>query len=120
MSITFCGRIPQKRHSTAVPASAHSQTVTLILDTDTIHAITANREARTREIQREGQNLPAGSFGRQNRETIAFHEARTAVCLRAVEGAYQAAIHHEATPAPDLLQLHPVNNTALGRERELE
>ena len=74
-----------------------SQTVTLILDTATataaIHAITSsatNREAHTREIQRESQNLPAGSFGKQNRETIAFREARTAARLRAVERAYGA------------------------------
>jgi hypothetical protein len=102
-----------------------SQTVTLILDTATatatIHAITSsatNREAHTREIQRESQNLPPGSFGKQNRETIAFREARTAARLRAVERAYQAAINHEGTPALDLSQLRPALSKTFDREPE--
>jgi hypothetical protein len=104
-----------------------SQTVTLILDTATataaIHAITTsatNREAHTREIQRESQNLPPGSFGKQNRETIAFQEARTAARLRAVERAYQSAISHEGTAATELTQLRPSFGKTPGREIELE
>jgi hypothetical protein len=112
---------------TLVHHDAASQTVTLILDdataTAAIHAITSsatNREAHTRDIQREGQALPAGSFGRQNRETIAFQEACTAARLRAIERAYQAAINYEATPELDLSQLRPALDKSLGRERELE
>ena len=126
------GRRPQPAPETGyqpVITLAHhdreSQTVTLILDTATataaIHAITSsatNREAHTRDIQRESQNLPPGSFGRQNRETIAFQEARTAARLRAVERAYQAAINHEGTPAVDFSQLRPAVSKTLDREPE--
>ena len=104
-----------------------SQTVSLILDAATanaaIHAISvsaADREARTREIQHFAQSLPDGSYGRQNRETIAARETQTAARLRAVEHAYRTAIDHDSPPAPELAQiLRPVGRT-LDQELELE
>ena|SRR5215472_15166835 len=55
-----------------------SQIVTLILDTTTANAVmfaiaayADEREAHIREVERYGQTLPEGSYGRQNRHTIA-------------------------------------------------
>jgi hypothetical protein len=86
------------------------QTVTLVLDAATantaIYAITAHaheREAHLREIQLHAQDLPEGSYGRQNRQAIADRETRITTRLRAVEQAYQTAIEHDAersTPEP--------------------
>jgi hypothetical protein len=53
-----------------------------------MHAIAAHageREAQVREVERSGQALPEGSYGRQNRQAIAAREARVAARLRAVE-----------------------------------
>ena len=54
-----------------------SQTVSLILDATTantvIFAIAAHadeREAHVREVEKFGQSLPEGSYGRRNREAI--------------------------------------------------
>jgi hypothetical protein len=75
-----------------------SQTVTLVLDATTasvaIFAIAAHadeREAHIREVERFGQTLPEGSYGRRNRQTIAARETRIAARLRAVEHAYRIA-----------------------------
>ena len=69
-----------------------SQTVTLILDATTasiaLFAIAAHadeREAHLREVERFGQSLPEGSYGRRNRQAIAARETRIAARLRAVE-----------------------------------
>jgi hypothetical protein len=79
-------------------------TVSLILDAATaniaLFAIAAHadeREAHLREIKRSGQNLPEGSYGRRNRETIAARETRVATRLRAVEHAYRTAIERDDT-----------------------
>ena len=103
-----------------------SQTVSLILDAATanaaIHAISvqaADREARTREIQQASQGLPADSYGRRNRETIAARETRIAARLRAVERAYRTALDPDATPAPELTQTLPADK-APDHELELE
>ena len=55
-----------------------SQTFTLLLDATTasiaIFAIAAHadeREAHVREVERFGQTLPEGSYGRRNRQAIA-------------------------------------------------
>jgi hypothetical protein len=81
-----------------------SQTVSLVLDTATadiaIHAIAAHadeREAHLREVERYGQNMPEGSYGRHNRQAIAAREMRVAARLRAVEQAYRIA--NERDPA---------------------
>jgi hypothetical protein len=76
-----------------------TQTVSLVLDATTaniaLFAIAAHadeREAHVREVERSGQNLPEGSYGRRNREAIAARETRVASRLRAVEQAYRTAI----------------------------
>src|SRR6202451_2442680 len=76
-----------------------TQTVSLVLDATTANiamfAIAAHadeREAHLREVERSGQNLPEGSYGRRNREAIAARETRIASRLRAVEQAYRTAI----------------------------
>ena len=80
-----------------------SQTVSIVLDTTTaniaIHAIAAysdDREAHVREVERFGQSLPDGSYGRRNRQAIAARETRVAARLRAVEQAYRIAIERDA------------------------
>jgi hypothetical protein len=84
-----------------------SQMVSLVLDTTTadiaMHAIAAHadeREAHLREVERSGQNLPEGSYGRRNRQAIAARETRVAARLRAVEQAYRAAIERDETFTP--------------------
>jgi len=84
-----------------------SQTVILVLDATTANsamfAIAAHadeREAHVREVERSGQNLPDGSYGRRNRQAIAAREARVASRLRAVEHAYRVATEHDVVPSP--------------------
>ena len=84
-----------------------SQTVTLILDATTANiamfAIAAHadeREAHVREVERFGQSLPEGSYGRRNRQAIAARETRIAARLRAVEQAYRMAIDRDAVFRP--------------------
>jgi hypothetical protein len=84
-----------------------SQTVILVLDATTANsamfAIAAHadeREAHVREVERSGQNLPDGSYGRRNRQAIAAREARVAGRLRAVEHAYRVATEHDPAPSP--------------------
>jgi hypothetical protein len=84
-----------------------NQTVTLVLDATTaniaIHAIAAHadeREAHLREVERSGQNLPEGSYGRRNRHAIAARETRVAARLRAVEQAYRTAIERDESFTP--------------------
>jgi hypothetical protein len=79
-------------------------TITLVLDATTaniaIFAIAAHadeREAHIREVERSGQNLPEGSYGRRNRQAIAAREARVATRLRVVQQAYRAAAEHDVT-----------------------
>ena len=80
-----------------------SQTVSLVLDATTANTVmfaiaahAAEREAHIREVERFGQTLPEGSYGRRNRHAIAAREARIAARLRAVEHAYRAAIERDA------------------------
>ena len=84
-----------------------SQTVTLVLDATTasiaLFAIAAHadeREAHIREVERFGQSLPEGSYGRRNRQAIAARETRIAARLRAVEHAYRMAIERDAAFRP--------------------
>jgi hypothetical protein len=76
-----------------------TQMVSLVLDATTANiamfAIAAHadeREAHVREVERSGQNLPEGSYGRRNREAIAARETRVVARLRAVGQAYRTAI----------------------------
>ena len=105
-----------------------SQTVSLILDATTasiaIFAIAAHadeREAHIREVERFGQTLPEGSYGRRNRQAIAARETRIAARLRAVEHAYRMAIERDAVfrpPEPTRACRSPEH--AADREIELE
>ena len=92
-----------------VLASHHpeSHTVTLVLDATTasiaLFAIAAHadeREAHIREVERFGETLPEGSYGRRNRQAIAARETRVAARLRAVERAYRIAVERNTVPRP--------------------
>jgi hypothetical protein len=79
-----------------------TQTVSLVLDDTTaniaLFAIAAHadeREAHVREVERSGQNLPEGSYGRRNRQAIAARDTRVADRLRAVEQAYRMATERD-------------------------
>jgi hypothetical protein len=83
------------------------RTVTIVLDAATanvaMYAITAHareREAHLREVERYGQTLPDGSYGRANRQAIAAREARLAARLRAIEHAYRTALDPDAAHTP--------------------
>ena len=110
-------------------ANPDSRTVSLILDEATastaLFAIAAHadeREAHVREVERYGQTLPEGSYGRRNRQTIATRETRIAARLRAVERAYRTAIERDVTysghPSPPENAMSP--DQAADREIELE
>ncbi|SRR6266566_4357363 len=141
----LAARYQRARHSRAHPeqvrpetsepqliALAHpdpeTQTVTLILDSATANtvmfAIAAHadeREAHVREVQRFGQDLPEGSYGRRNRQAIAAREARVASRLRAVEHAYRTAHERDAMPsAPDSPRAFRSPEHVPDREIELE
>jgi hypothetical protein len=84
-----------------------TQTVSLVLDDTTANiamfAIAAHaheREAHVREVERFGQNLPEGSYGRRNRQAIAARETRVTARLRAVEQAYRTAIDRGTAYVP--------------------
>ena len=84
-----------------------TQTVSLVLDATTANiamfAIAAHadeREAHLREVERFGDSLPEGSYGRRNRQAIAARETRIATRLRAVEQAYRTAIDRDTTYTP--------------------
>jgi hypothetical protein len=95
-----------------------SQTVSLVLDTTTadiaMFAIAAHadeREAHLREVERYGQDLPEGSYGRRNREAIAARETRVAARLRAVEQAYRTANERD-------IDIEPTEATTVRRSPE--
>ncbi len=105
-----------------------SQTVSLILDATTantvLFAIAAHadeREAHIREVQRYGETLPEGSYGRRNHQAIAARETGVAARLRAVERAYRIAIERNVTSrAPEPASSSPPSQHAADREIELE
>jgi hypothetical protein len=105
-----------------------TQTVSLILDDTTaniamfaIAAYADEREAHLREVERSGQNLPEGSYGRRNRQAIAARETRVAVRLRAVEHAYRMANDRDVTfRSPELSSVLRSPDHATDREIELE
>jgi hypothetical protein len=105
-----------------------TQTVTLVLDATTANiamfAIAAHadeREAHVREVERSGQNLPEGSYGRRNRQAIAARETRVATRLRTVEHAYRITFEGDAVSRPlePMQALRPPEH-AVDREIELE
>ena len=105
-----------------------TQTVSFILDATTaniaLFAIAGHageREVHLREVERSGQDLPEGSYGRRNRQAIAARETRIAARLRAVEHAYRMAIERDsmyAPPEPASVCRSPEH--APDREMELE
>jgi len=105
-----------------------TQTVTFVLDATTaniaLFAIAAHaddREAHVREVERSGQNLPEGSYGRRNRQAIAARETRVAARLRAVEQAYRTAIDRDAPYVPsEPTRTLRSPERQLGREIDLE
>jgi len=89
-----------------------------------IFAIAAHadeREAHVREVERFGESLPEGSYGRRNRQAIAAREARVANRLRAVEHAHRMANERDAAPSPpDVPRAFCSAEHAPDREIELE
>jgi hypothetical protein len=105
-----------------------TETVSLILDVTTaniaLFAIAAHadeREAHVREVERSGQNLPEGSYGRRNRQAIAARETRVANRLRAVEYAYRTAIDRgSAYRPPELTRTLRSPELEANREVDME
>jgi hypothetical protein len=105
-----------------------THTVSLVMDATTaniamfaIAAYAGDREAHVREVERYGQNLPEGSYGRRNRQAIAARETRVAARLRAVEQAYRTAFEHDTAyrpPEPTRTLRSPERQ--LGRQIDLE
>jgi hypothetical protein len=89
-----------------------------------IFAIAAHadeREAHVREVERSGQNLPEGSYGRRSRQAIAARETRVAARLRAVEQAYRTAIERDVVFRPhERTGISSSPENAHDREIELE
>jgi hypothetical protein len=108
--------------------NTETQTVTLVLDTATANAVVFaiaahadEREAHIREVQRYGQTLPEGSYGRRNRQAIAARETRLAIRLRAVEHAYRMANERGvlfSPPEPANASSSPEHATDRGIELE--
>ena len=105
-----------------------TQMVSLVLDATTaniaMYAIAAHadeREAHLREVERSGQNLPEGSYGRRNRQAIAARETRITTRLRAVEQAYRTATEHDtASRQPEPTRTSRSPERQADREIELE
>jgi hypothetical protein len=104
-----------------------TQTISLVLDATTanavIFAIAAHadeREAHLREVERAGQNLPEGSYGRRNRRAIAARETRVAARLRAVEHAYRTAVERDAAFTPPVPSAVRPPERLANREMEME
>jgi hypothetical protein len=102
-----------------------SRRVTLVLDAASasiaMFAITAHadeREAHVREVERFGETLPEGSYGKRNRQAIAAREKRVAARLRAVETAFRLAIERDAVPS--LPQPSTLRRTEHAADREIE
>src|SRR5580700_2241877 len=102
-----------------------TQMVSLVLDATTaniaMYAIAAHadeREAHLREVERSGQNLPEGSYGRRNRQDIAARETRVAARLRAVEQAYRTADERDIVSGPPEPTTDPSPEHVADREIE--
>jgi hypothetical protein len=119
----------RERFTLKPPAMARrddvTRAVTFIIDgtvaESAVHAITIDameREARIRQVRRQGNDLTEGSYGRENREAIITRETTIAAGLRAIERAYHAAL--EPMPAPEFSQIIPAADKASNHELELE
>jgi hypothetical protein len=79
------------------------------------------REAHAREVERSGQHLPEGSYGRRNRQAIAARNTRVAARLRAVEHAYHTAIDRDtAYRSPEPIQALRSPELQAGRQIDME
>ena len=103
-----------------------TQTVSLVLDDTTaniaLFAIAAHadeREAHVREVERFGQDLPEGSYGRRNRDAIAARETRVTARLRAVQEAYRTATER-GTACPSLAPTRTLRSPELQTSRQIE
>ena len=77
--------------------------------------------APVREVERFGQSLPEGPYGRRNRQAIAAREVRVAARLRAVEQAYRMVIERSAVfTRPEPANSLDSPETEADREIELE
>jgi hypothetical protein len=105
-----------------------NHSVTLVLDAASasvaMFAIAAHadeREAHVREVERFGETLPEGSYGKRNRQAIAARETRVAARLRAVENAFRLAIERDPVPSlPEPSATRRSARHAADREIELE
>jgi hypothetical protein len=104
-----------------------SETVSFAFDATTANAVmfavkaqAAEREAHIREVERYGQALPEGSYGRRNRDAIAARETRVAARLRAVEQAYRMATERDAVFSSPELRHWRATQRAADREIEME
>jgi len=116
------------RAVTLARSDPQGQTVTLVLDAASasiaMFAIAAHadeREAHVREVERFGESLPDGSYGKRNREAIVAREKRVATRLRSVQNAFRMAIDRDAEPSlpPSFRTLRSAEHAA-DREIELE
>jgi hypothetical protein len=86
-----------------------------------ISAHADEREAHVREVERFGQSLPEGSYGRRNCRAIAARETRVANRLRAVERAYRVASERDVMLSPaELTSARPSTQHLADGEIELE
>ena len=74
------------------------------------------REAHVRVVERFGQSLPEGSYGRRNRQAIAVREMRVAARLRNAERAYWMAIERDVVFGPPKLHQNMPVCWARGRQ----
>ena len=92
--------LAQAATPTARPSASSWTQATASIALFAIAAHADEREAHVREVERFGQTLPEGSYGRRNRQAIAARETRIAARLRAVEHAYRMAIERDAVFRP--------------------
>jgi hypothetical protein len=121
---------PESGRPTVTARASHdpaNPVITLSMDADTasivIFAITTNagdREAYAREVERFGQGLPEGSYGKANRQAIAARETQAATRLRAIERAYQIAMGRATTAIPGYGITPSDTSRAADRDMELE
>jgi hypothetical protein len=105
-----------------------SQTVSFVFDAATANTVmfavaaqAGEREAHIREVERYGQTLPEGSYGRRNRDAIAARETRIAARLRDVERAYRTAIERDPMfSSPEATRPSRAAQRSADREIELD
>jgi hypothetical protein len=95
--------VDASRAFAAANRDPESQIISFVFDAATANTVmfavaaqAGEREAHIREVERYGQTLPEGSYGRRNRDAIAARETRIAARLRDVERAYRTAIERDA------------------------